>query len=91
MTAFKKIFFGIDNIILKVPPPKGDSKKDFQAMIFDSVYNSFRGIEVLFRVFNGKIKKGDKVKFINTGKEYNVDEIGILKLEKERSWAGHRP
>ena len=49
----------IDNIILKVPPPKGDSKKDFQAMIFDSVYNSFRGIEVLFRVFNGKIKKGD--------------------------------
>ena len=52
-------------------------------MIFDSVYNSFRGIEVLFRVFNGKIKKGDKVKFVNTGKEYNVDEIGILKLKKE--------
>ena len=73
----------VDNIILKVPPPKGDSNKDFQAMIFDSVYNSFRGIEVLFRVFNGKIKKGDKVKFVNTGKEYNVDEIGILKLEKE--------
>ena len=47
----------IDNIILKVPPPKGDSKKDFQAMIFDSVYNSFRGIEVLFRVFNGKKKR----------------------------------
>ena len=75
----------IDNIILKVPPPKGDSNKNFQAMIFDSVYNSFRGIEVLFRVFNGKIKKGDKVKFVNTGKEYNVDEIGILKLEKESS------
>ena len=52
-------------------------------MIFDSVFNSFRGIEVLFRVFNGKISKGDKVKFINTGKEYNVDEIGILKFKKE--------
>ena len=51
-------------------------------MIFDSVFNSFRGIEVLFRVFNGKIRKGDKVKFVNTGKEYDVDEIGILKFDK---------
>ena len=49
-------------------------------MIFDSVFNSFRGIEVLFRVFNGKIRKGDKVKFVNTGKEYDVDEIGICLL-----------
>ena len=73
----------IKEIVNKIPPPLGDDNKPLQAMIFDSVYNSFRGIEVLFRVFNGKIKKGDKVKFVNTGKEYNVDEIGILKLKKE--------
>ena len=78
---------GIENlvreVINKIPPPLGDDDKPLQAMIFDSEYNSYRGIEVLFRVFNGKIKQGDKVKFINTGKEYNVDEIGILKLKKE--------
>ena len=73
----------LKEIIDKIPPPLGDDSKPLQAMIFDSVYNSYRGIEVLFRVFNGKIKKGDKVKFINTGKEYDVDEIGILKLKKE--------
>ena len=73
----------IETIIKKIPFPKGDQNKALQAMIFDSVFNSFRGIEVLFRVFNGKISKGDKVKFINTGKEYNVDEIGILKFKKE--------
>ena len=73
----------IETIIKKIPFPKGDHNKSLQAMIFDSVFNSFRGIEVLFRVFNGKISKGDKVKFINTGKEYNVDEIGILKFKKE--------
>ena len=73
----------VNEIIKKVPSPEGDSGKELLAMIFDSVYNSFRGIEVLFRVFNGKIRKGDKVKFVNTGREYDVDEIGILKLEKE--------
>ena len=73
----------VNEIIKKVPSPEGDSGRELQAMIFDSVYNSFRGIEVLFRVFNGKIRKGDKVKFVNTGREYDVDEIGILKLEKE--------
>ena len=73
----------LKEIIDKIPPPLGDDSKPLQAMIFDSVYNSYRGIEVLFRVFNGKIKKGDKVKFVNTGKEYDVDEIGILKLKKE--------
>jgi GTP-binding protein LepA len=52
-------------------------------MIFDSVFNSFRGIEVYFRVFNGTIKKGDKVKFVSTGQEYNADEIGVLKLDKQ--------
>jgi len=78
---------GIENLVTevinKIPPPLGDDDKPLQAMIFDSEYNSYRGIEVLFRVFNGKIKQGDKVKFVNTGKEYNVDEIGILKLKKE--------
>ena len=78
---------GIENlvreVINKIPPPLGDDDKPLQAMIFDSEYNSYRGIEVLFRVFNGKIRQGDKVKFVNTGKEYNVDEIGILKLNKE--------
>ena len=73
----------LKQVIDKIPPPLGDDSKPLQAMIFDSVYNSYRGIEVLFRVFNGKIKKGDKVKFVNTGKEYDVDEIGILKLKKE--------
>ena len=72
----------LETIIDKIPSPKGDSSGDLQAMIFDSVFNSFRGIEVLFRVFNGKIRKGDKVKFVNTGKEYDVDEIGILKFDK---------
>ena len=78
---------GIDNvintIIKKIPYPQGDDSKELQAMIFDSAFNSFRGIEVLFRVFNGKISKGDKIKFINTGKEYDVDEIGILKFKRE--------
>ena len=73
----------LKEIIDKIPPPLGDDSKPLQAMIFDSEYNSYRGIEVLFRVFNGKIRQGDKVKFVNTGKEYNVDEIGILKLKKE--------
>tara|TARA_S200000501_G_scaffold379011_1_gene446319 strand:+ start:12117 stop:13907 length:1791 start_codon:yes stop_codon:yes gene_type:complete len=72
----------LERIINKIPSPKGEPSGDLQAMIFDSVFNSFRGIEVLFRVFNGKIRKGDKVKFINTGKEYDVDELGILKFDK---------
>ena len=79
-TGIEKV---IETIIKKIPFPKGDPNNALQAMIFDSVFNSFRGIEVLFRVFNGKISKGDKVKFINTGKEYNVEEIGILKFKKE--------
>jgi GTP-binding protein LepA len=77
---------GIDEIlsaiIHKVPAPKGDPDEPLQAMIFDSVFNSFRGIEVIFRVFNGTIKKGDKVKFVNTGKTYDADEIGILELKQ---------
>ncbi len=70
-------------IIERVPAPKGDENAPLQALIFDSVYNSFRGIEVYFRVMQGKIRKGDKVKFVNTGKEYNADEIGILRLDQE--------
>jgi len=69
-------------VIKRVPPPKGNPDGPLQAMIFDSVFNSFRGIEVYFRVFNGIIRKNDKVKFVNTGMEYNADEIGVLKLDK---------
>jgi len=70
-------------IIERVPAPKGDPEAPLQALIFDSQFNSFRGIEVIFRVLNGKISKGDKVKFVNTGKTYDADEIGILRLEQE--------
>ncbi len=73
----------LDAIVERVPPPKGSQEAPLQALIFDSVYNSFRGIEVYFRVKNGSIKKGDKVKFMATGKVYNADEVGTLKLTKE--------
>jgi len=73
----------LEAIVDRIPAPKGDPKAPLQALIFDSVFNSFRGIEVIFRVYNGSIKKGDKVKFVATGKEYLADEIGILKLGKE--------
>ncbi|MFM7328529.1 MAG: translation elongation factor 4 [Bacteroidota bacterium] len=72
----------LEAVISRIPPPKGESTAPLQAMIFDSVFNSFRGIEVYFRVLNGVIRKNDKVKFVNTGMEYNADEIGVLKLEK---------
>lgn len=78
---------GIDDILAaiieKVPAPKGDPNEPLQAMIFDSVFNSYRGIEVIFRVFNGTIKKGDRIQFVNTGKTYNADEIGILRLNQD--------
>jgi GTP-binding protein LepA len=70
-------------IVHRIKAPKGDAKAPLQAMIFDSVFNSFRGIEVYFRVFNGTIKKGDKVKFVNTDKIYSADEIGVLRLDKQ--------
>ena len=73
----------LEKIVSNIPAPQGDSKKNLQAMVFDSVFNSFRGVEVIFRIFNGTIKKGETVKFFNTKKEYNVDEIGILKIKKE--------
>ena len=62
----------IDQIIKKIPEPKGNVKDNLQAMVFDSVFNSYRGVEVIFRIFNGTIKKGDTVKFVNTKKIYNV-------------------
>ena len=70
----------LNAIINKVPSPKGDPDAPLQALIFDSVFNSFRGIIAYFKVVNGSIKKGDKVKFFNTGKEYEADEVGILRL-----------
>ncbi|MDH5380679.1 MAG: translation elongation factor 4 [Cyclobacteriaceae bacterium] len=72
----------LEAIIKRVPAPKGDPAAPLQAMIFDSVFNSFRGIEVMFRVFNGTIHQGEEIKFVNTGKTYGADEIGILKLQK---------
>ncbi|MEN8250823.1 MAG: translation elongation factor 4 [Bacteroidota bacterium] len=73
----------LEAIVERIPSPKGDPKEPLQAMIFDSVFNPYRGIEVYFRVMNGLIRKGDKVKFLNTGKEYDADEIGVLKFNQE--------
>ncbi|MFT4781395.1 MAG: GTP-binding protein LepA [Psychroserpens sp.] len=82
--ASGKTGFGIDKIleaiIKRVPAPKGSVEAPLQALIFDSVYNTFRGIETYFRVFNGEIKKGQKIKFLATGKDYFADEVGTLKL-----------
>jgi len=70
-------------IIDRVPAPKGSTKEPLQALIFDSVYNPFRGVETYFRVLNGTIKKGQKIQFIATQKKYFADEIGTLKLKQE--------
>ena len=67
-------------IVNKVPAPKGDPNGKLQALIFDSVFNSFRGIIVYYRILNGNLKKGDKVRFFNTGKNYEAEEVGILKM-----------
>ena len=83
--ASGKTGLGVDNIlnaiIDKIPAPKGNDNSPLEAMIFDSVFNSFRGIIAYFRVFNGVIKKGQQVKFFNTGKTYDADEIGVLKMD----------
>ncbi|RED92635.1 translation elongation factor 4 [Marinoscillum furvescens] len=73
----------LEAIVHRIPSPKGNPDEPLQAMIFDSVFNSYRGIEVFFRVFNGTLKKGDHVKFVNTGKTYGADEIGVLRLQHE--------
>jgi GTP-binding protein LepA len=70
-------------IVERVPAPKGDEKAPLKALIFDSVFNSFRGIIAYFRVYDGIIRKGDKVKFLATGKEYLADEVGVLRLDME--------
>src|ERR671912_868748 len=72
----------LEAVVKRIKSPKGNSKAPLQAMIFDSVFNSFRGIEIYFRVFNGTIRSGEKIKFLGTDLEYGVDEIGVLKLEK---------
>ncbi len=71
----------LEAIIARIKPPKGDPNAPLQALIFDSVFNSFRGIIAYFKVANGTIRPGDKVKFFNTGKEYTADEVGILRLK----------
>ncbi len=85
LEASGKTGLGIDaileTIVEKVPAPKGNSDAPLQALIFDSVFNSFRGIIAYFKVVNGTIRKGDKVKFVNTKKEYEADEVGILRLD----------
>ena len=73
----------LDDIINRIPAPSGDEKAPLQALIFDSVFNSFRGIIVYYRIFSGSIKKGDKVKFFSTDQEYYADEVGILKFGME--------
>lgn len=87
LAASGKTGLGVEEIlkavIERVPAPKGDPNAPFQALIFDSVFDSYRGINAYFKVLNGEIKKGEKVKFIATDKEYYADEIGTLKLKQE--------
>ena len=82
----------LENIVKRIPAPKGDPEAPLQALIFDSMFNSFRGVIAYFRVFNGTLRKGEKVKFVNTNKLYDADEIGILRLkpeEREQIGAGY--
>jgi len=85
--ASGKTGMGIENILAaiieRINPPVGDPEAPLQALIFDSVFNSFRGIIAYFKIVNGTIKKGEKVKFVNTGAFYNADEVGVLKLKPE--------
>ncbi len=84
--ASGKTGFGVDNILAavidRIPAPKGNVNEPLQALVFDSVYNPFRGVETYFRVINGEIKKGQKIKFVATGKSYFADEVGTLKLSQ---------
>ncbi len=73
----------LEAIVHRIPAPKGDPDAPLQALIFDSVFNSYRGIEVIFRIKNGSVRKGDKVKFMATGREYHADEIGTLRLQQQ--------
>jgi GTP-binding protein LepA len=71
----------LDAVINRIPAPKGDENEPLQAMIFDSVFNPFRGIIAYYRIRNGVLKKGQKIRFLNTGRDYHADEIGILKMD----------
>lgn len=73
----------LEAIIERIPPPQGDPEAPLQALIFDSVYNPFRGVETYFRILNGQIKKGQKIKFLATKKTYHADEVGTLKLNQQ--------
>ncbi len=73
----------LEDIIEKIPSPKGDNDAPLQALIFDSVFNQFRGVVAYFKIVNGSIRTGEHVKFFNAGKEYHADEIGVLKLKYE--------
>jgi len=88
LLASGKSGIGIEEILQaiceRIPAPKGDPDAPLQALIFDSVFNSFRGIIVYYRIFNGSIKKGDKVKFFSTDNEYFADEVGILKMSLDK-------
>ena len=85
--ASAKTGMGVDrilnDIIIKIPAPAGDPEAPLQALIFDSIFNSFRGIIAYFKIINGSIRKGDRVKFVSTGREYDADEIGVLKLKQD--------
>ena len=87
MSASGKTGMGVheilEEVVNRIPAPSGDENGPLQALVFDSVFNSFRGIIAYFRIYNGSIKKGEKVKFFNTGMEYNADEIGVLRLKPE--------
>ena len=71
----------LEAVVKRIPHPEGDPEKPLQALIFDSIFNSFRGIIVLCKVVNGRIRKGDKLKFVQTGMEYTADEVGVLKMD----------
>ena len=91
--ASAKTGMGVDrilyDIVSRIPQPAGNPEAPLQALIFDSIFNSFRGIIAYFKIVNGSINKGDRVKFVSTGREYNADEIGVLKLKQDpRNYMG---
>jgi len=73
----------LSDIVTRIPPPEGNPEAPLQALIFDSIFNSFRGIIAYFKIVNGTIRKGDRVKFVSTDHEYNAEEIGVLKLKQD--------
>lgn len=87
LEASAKTGMGVDiilqEIVKRIPPPKGSPDAPLQALIFDSIFNSFRGIIAYIKIVNGTINRGDRVKFVNTGHEYNAEEIGVLKLKQD--------